>query len=60
MTQVVSGGNSSLAALNGSTEQAQFTEKTPDFREAEIHHVAGDDLIRLGHGPNLVAKPARN
>ncbi len=47
VTQVVFGGQSSLAALKGSTEQAQFTEKTPVFSEAEIHHVAGDDLVRL-------------
>ncbi len=47
VSQVVSGGQTSLAALKGSTEQAQFTEKTPVFSEAEIHHVAGDDLVRL-------------
>lgn len=47
VTQIVSAGQSSLAALNGSTEEAQFTEKTPVFSEAEIHHLASDDLVRL-------------
>jgi isocitrate lyase len=47
IAQIVSEGQTSLAALKGSTEQAQFTEKTPVFSEAEIHHVAGDDLVRL-------------
>ena len=50
VTQIVSAGHSSLAALDGSTEQAQFTEKTPVFTEAEIHHVAGKDLMRLAPG----------
>jgi isocitrate lyase len=60
VTQVVAGGHSSLAALNGSTEQDQFTEKTPDFTEAEIHHVGGDELVRLVPGPNLVHEPFGN
>ena len=51
VTQIVSAGQSSIAALKGSTEQAQFTEKTPVFTEAEIHHVAGDDLLRSRKGP---------
>ena len=58
VTQIVAGGQSSLAALKGSTEQAQFTEKTPVFAEAEIHHVAGDDLVRLSRGAKLVPEPA--
>ena len=57
VAQVVAGGQSSLAALKGSTEQAQFTEKTPAFTEAEIHHVAGDDLVRLSPGAELVHGP---
>jgi isocitrate lyase len=57
VAQVVAAGHSSLSALAGSTEQAQFTEKTPVFTEAEIHHVAGDDLVpvvaaRNGNGPS--------
>ncbi len=47
VNQIISAGQSSVTALDGSTEQAQFTEKTPAFSEAEIHHVAGDDLLRL-------------
>ena len=57
VTQIVAGGQSSLAALKGSTEQVQFTEKTPVFTEAEIHHVAGEDLVRLSQGTKLVQEP---
>ena len=53
ITQIVAAGQSSLAALAGSTEQMQFTEKTPAYTEAEIHHVAGDDLVRLSQGSIL-------
>ena len=54
VAQIVSEGQTSLAALNGSTEQVQFTEKTPVFSEAEIHHVAGEDLVRLSRMQKLV------
>ncbi len=47
VTEVISSGPSSVKAIDGSTERAQFTEKTPAFTEAEIHHVAGDDLVRV-------------
>lgn len=56
VTQIVSAGQSSVTALKGSTEQMQFTEKTPVFSEAEIHHVAGDDLVRLSRQTNLVGE----
>jgi len=36
VAQIITAGQSSLAALKGSTEQMQFTEKTPAFSEAEI------------------------
>ena len=35
ITQVVTGGQSSTTALSGSTEEEQFTERTPDFVEIE-------------------------
>ena len=53
-SEIVTAGQSSLAALNGSTEQLQFTEKTPVYTEAEIHHVAGEDLVRLRQQASLV------
>jgi isocitrate lyase len=56
IAQVISAGQSSLSALKGSTEQAQFTERTPVFAEAEIHHVAGEDLVRLSQTPSLVSQ----
>jgi isocitrate lyase len=58
VAQVVSAGRTSLAALKGSTEQMQFTEKTPVYSEAEIHHVASDDLLRVQEMPHLVGHPA--
>jgi isocitrate lyase len=57
VAQVVAAGQTSLAALAGSTEQAQFTEKTPVFTEAEIHHVAGDDVVRVVPAPKWVDLP---
>ena len=57
VAQVVSSGQTSLAALRGSTEQAQFTEKTPVFTEAEIHHLASDDVLRLSPAPSFVSEP---
>ena len=41
LTTVITRGQSSLTALNGSTEAEQFTEETPDFAEAEKHHLQG-------------------
>ncbi len=64
VTRIVAAGQSSLAAIDGSTEEMQFTEKTPAFAEAEIHHVAGDDLVRLvaggsaGEGAEFAVRPS--
>ena len=57
VTQVIAAGQSSLTAINGSTEQAQFTEKTPLFTEAEIHHLGSEDLQRVTSTTNLVKEP---
>ena len=58
VVQVIAAGQSSLDARpNGSTEQAQFTERTPVFNEAEIHHVAGDDVVRVAAPPRWVGRP---
>jgi isocitrate lyase len=54
VTQTIAGGRSSVTAIDGSTEQTQFQERTPVFSEAEIHHVAGDGLVHLAPPPNLV------
>lgn len=44
ITQVVMGARSSLAAMRGSTEEEQFAQRTPDFTDAERHHVPqGED-----------------
>jgi isocitrate lyase len=57
VTKIVSAGQSSLAALSGSTEQEQFTERTPAFTEAEIHHVARKDVLPVAESTNLVREP---
>ena len=57
VTKIVSAGQSSLSALNGSTEQAQFTERTPAFTEAEIHHVARKDVLPVAESTTLVREP---
>jgi hypothetical protein len=54
---VIAAGQSSLTAINGSTEQSQFTEKTPLFTEAEIHHLGSEDLQRITSTTNLVKEP---
>jgi isocitrate lyase len=59
VAQVVASGNTSLSALAGSTEQAQFVEKTPVFTEAEIHHVAGDDVVPVAAAPSWIRPPQR-
>ena len=46
VTQVVFGARPA-GRVEGLHRAVQFTEKTPVFSEAEIHHVAGDDLVRL-------------
>ncbi len=41
LSQAITSGTSSLTAMSGSTEEAQFKQKTPDFVEAESHHESG-------------------
>ena len=38
VTTTITGGRVSTTAMSGSTEEEQFKEHTPDFREAEAHH----------------------
>jgi len=59
VTQAITAGQSSLGALRGSTEEAQFQQKTPDFKDAEIHHVGGAELEPVTSPPQLVPPPAR-
>jgi hypothetical protein len=40
---VIAGGSASTTAMKGSTEEAQFHQETPDFADAEIHHVPGSE-----------------
>jgi isocitrate lyase len=57
--RAITGGQASTIALDGSTEQEQFREKTPDFTEAEIHHVGAEDVLHVGPSPTLVERPAQ-
>jgi isocitrate lyase len=57
ITQVIVGANASITAMKGSTEVEQFDEKTPDFTEAEIHHVGGGELKKIVPPAELVQKP---
>jgi hypothetical protein len=43
--------------MRGSTEQLQFTEKTPVFSVAEIHHAAGGDWVGIAPATDLVGEP---
>ena len=57
VNQLIMSGESSTLALVGSTEAKQFKEKTPDYTEAEIHHVGGAELKRVPESPKLIKKP---
>jgi isocitrate lyase len=57
VTQVIMAGQASTTALRGSTEEAQFRERTPDFREAEVHHMGGGELKPVPAPATLVEKP---
>jgi len=54
INQAITSGRSSVTALKGSTEEEQFDEKTPSFKEAEVHHVGGGELERVSPPPKLV------
>jgi len=47
LAMVISSGKSSTTALKGSTEEEQFTEKTPSFRDAEVHHAGASDVVKV-------------
>jgi isocitrate lyase len=59
VTQAITSGQSSLAALRGSTEEEQFQERTPDFKDAESHHAAGSEPKPVSSPPELVPPPPR-
>ncbi len=54
VTQAITSGESSVTALTGSTEEEQFQQKTPDFTEAEVHHVGGAELRKVSPSPRIV------
>jgi isocitrate lyase len=57
VTQVIAAGQSSTTAMVGSTEEEQFQEPTPDFSEAEIHHIGSESIRHVPRIPELVEKP---
>ncbi|MBD3257542.1 isocitrate lyase [candidate division GN15 bacterium] len=54
VNNVITSGTSSTGALCGSTEEEQFTERTPDFKEAEKHHKDRSGVKQVGDTPKLV------
>ncbi|MBD3402017.1 isocitrate lyase [candidate division GN15 bacterium] len=54
VNNVITSGSSSTGALCGSTEEEQFKEHTPDFTEAEKHHVDKDKVKQVEDSPSLV------
>ena len=59
VTQAIAAGHSSVEALRGSTEEAQFRERTPDFTDAEVHHVGSGELEPVSPPPRYVSDPGR-
>jgi len=57
VNQAVMAGQSSTTAMEGSTETEQFTEKTPDFRDAEVHHVGSGEVEPVSPATPLVKPP---
>jgi hypothetical protein len=43
--------------MSGSTEEQQFTERTPDFVQAEIHHVGGGE-VKPAPEPQRIVEPS--
>jgi isocitrate lyase len=61
VNQVIMAGRSSTTAIDGSTEQAQFTEKTPAYHEVEKHHRGNNKRARRDpHVTALVPDPNPN
>ena len=58
VTRVITGGQASTEALDGSTEEEQFRETTPLFTQAEIHHVGSEGVVHVPPTTELVDKPA--
>jgi len=54
VARVITSGESSVTALAGSTEEEQFQRRTPDFKEAEVHHVGGAELRQVSPAPRIV------
>ena len=54
VNEAIMAGNTSTKALEGSTEHEQFSEQTPDFTEAEVHHIGGGELEEVPKGSDLI------
>jgi len=54
VNEAIMAGNTSTKALEGSTEEAQFTEETPEFKEAEVHHMGGGELEKVPERPEVI------
>lgn len=58
VTNTITAGAASTLAIVGSTEEAQFQERTPDYREAEVHHRGRvDEAHRVQPTTKMVQPP---
>jgi hypothetical protein len=60
VNEAIMAGNTSTKALEGSTEEAQFTEETPDFKDAEIHHMGGGELEKVPERGDVIPSSSSN
>jgi isocitrate lyase len=57
IAQVIMGAQSSITAMRGSTEEEQFHQKTPDFMDAERHHLPDGTAEPVPPSETLVRPP---
>jgi isocitrate lyase len=58
VTQTIIGQEACTTAVKGSTEEAQFTERTPDYAEAETHHLGVRGTKQVEPTMKMVRDPA--
>jgi isocitrate lyase len=54
LNTVITSGQTATKALEGSTEEEQFDEKTPEFVDAEVHHVGSSEAEDVPEPPHLI------
>jgi isocitrate lyase len=54
LNTVITSGQTATKALEGSTEEEQFDEKTPEFVDAEVHHMGSAETEDVAEPPHLI------